>query len=538
MSAVDDLCRSYLDLRWFFDPAGASAAGLETYDGRLGRFDDDSVRQHLAALRSLSSAAEELEVEDLADEIDRTALLDEMRVRMFEFTHENPHRTNPVLWIGHIFEGLHAVLLRDGGTAVASRAPQLLERLKDVPPFLDVAKETLKSPPITFVDTALAMLGGGGELMVVVGERAGESAPELRADLGEATAKALVALRDFGRALGDTIAPSHEPLAFAVGEEQFNRRLRYEHALLAGAPELWRYGLHLRDEVEAQIVAVAHRITPNKPWQDVAAKVREQGAPDLSAVLPAYRDLIADARAFCEKHQLAELATTPVVMQPTPGFLQPITPFASYQPAPVYRPGEAARFFATIPVGPAPRAPHALEEHALPLLQSRVAHYTWPGHHLQVAGAQRLGREVRRHVMSPLTVDGWAQYAEDLAAEEGVYRDDAARLLWLVGLLWRVVRVDLDVGLHTRGLAPSEAVQELVTRVGMDRGSAEAEVRRYCMHPTYQLCAAVGRRELLQLRADVRAREGANFSLRRFHDNVLLFGGLPVPLIRWGLGLE
>lgn len=538
MSAVDDLCRSYLDLRWYFDPAAASVAGLETYDGKLGRFDEESVRQHLAALRALWSAAEELEVEDLPDEIDRTALLDEMRVRSFELTREAPHRRNPAFWLSHIFEGCYAVLVRGGGAGVASRAAQVLERLQDIPAFLTAAKETLKSPAIQFVDVGLGMLGGGGELLVALGERAGEAAPALQTELAEATAKALVALRDFGKALGDSIAPDPDPVAFAVGEEQFSRRLRYEHALLAGAPELWRYGLHLRDEVEAQIVELAQRIDPARPWQDVVARIRDEGAPDPTAVLAVYRDLIEDARAFCERRGLANLPDAPLIVEPTPGFLRAVTPFAEYQPAPVYRPGEAARVFVTAPPRTAPRAPLELAQHALPQLRSRVVHESWPGHHLQSAVAQVLSREVRRHVMSQLSTEGWAQYAEDVADEEGFYRDDAVRLLRLVSLLWRAVRIDIDIGLHTRGLSPREAVDELVTRAGLHRGSAEADVARCCLRPTYQLCGAVGRRELLQLRADLRARDGSAFSSRQFHDAVLSFGGLPVPLIRWGLGLE
>jgi len=62
-------------------------------------------------------------------------------------------------------------------------------------------------------------------------------------------------------------------------------------------------------------------------------------------------------------------------------------------------------------------------------------------------------------------------------------------------------------------------------------------VRRYCAWPVYQLCYAVGRRELLRLRDDFRAASGGDFTLRRFHESVLRYGGLPVTLIRWGLGL-
>jgi uncharacterized protein (DUF885 family) len=81
-------------------------------------------------------------------------------------------------------------------------------------------------------------------------------------------------------------------------------------------------------------------------------------------------------------------------------------------------------------------------------------------------------------------------------------------------------------------------VDYLTSHVPVDRTNAEAEVRRYCAEPAYQLCYAVGRRELLQLRDDFRAARGAAFTLRAFHDAVLGYGGLPVTLIRWGLGLN
>ncbi|HET9466343.1 MAG TPA: hypothetical protein VFO71_12475, partial [Gemmatimonadales bacterium] len=87
---VDDLCRSYLDLKYHFDPASASAAGLVAQDSRLGGFDRESVREHLAALRSLTGALEELEPEDLSGEIDRTALLGEMRSTVYRFEYEQP----------------------------------------------------------------------------------------------------------------------------------------------------------------------------------------------------------------------------------------------------------------------------------------------------------------------------------------------------------------------------------------------------------------------------------------------------------------
>jgi uncharacterized protein (DUF885 family) len=63
-------------------------------------------------------------------------------------------------------------------------------------------------------------------------------------------------------------------------------------------------------------------------------------------------------------------------------------------------------------------------------------------------------------------------------------------------------------------------------------------VRGILAEPTRGSGVIAGRRELLRLRDQRAAREGDGFAARRHHDEVLEYGGLPVPLIRWGLGLE
>lgn len=534
MSAVDELCQSYLDLRWHFDPAAASGVGLVQHDGRLGRFDEESVRQHLVAVRALAGAAEDLDVETLAQEIDRTALLDDMRVLAFRLEHERPHRRNPCFWLSHLFDGVHAVLGRgeDGAAAGA-----MTDRLKEVPAFLDAAAATLVSPPAIFSETALAMLGGGGTLVAAAVERCSALAPELAPELAEGGRTALVALRNFGTALRDRIPTDPDPTAFAVGEEQFERRLHFEHALQAGAPELWRYGLHLRDEVEAEIVALARTIDPGTPWRELVQRLREEGAPAEASVLGQYQDEVARALRFLEEERIVTLTDVPLEVVATPPYLRPMLPFAAYEIPPAYLPGRPGRFFVTLPDGEHDGRSRAaqLQEHARHGLPSLIAHEAWPGHHLQLTRAQALPSLVRQHLWSPLTVEGWALYCEGLMDELGYYPSPEVQLFRLVDLLWRAVRIDVDIGLHTRGMTADEAVQELVGRLPMDRAGALAEVRRYCQMPTYQLCYAVGRRDFLAFRDAVRVARGSAFDLRAFHDEVLAYGGLPISLIRWGV---
>lgn len=530
MPLVDDLCRSYLDLKWHFNPADASLAGAVTHDSRLGTFDAESMRTHLAAFRSLAGAAEELEPDDLQDEIDRTALLEDMRTLMFRFEYERPHVRNPSFWLTHLFEALYALLARPG--THAERAPAALARLKAAPGFLAVARATLHEPPSVFVDNALAALGGGGELIAQAAGVFGRGTPELAEELNAAAGAALEALARYGRALGSEILPSDDPHAFAVGDEQFARRLHHEHALRGGAPELWRYGMHFMEETEAAVVAAARVVDSTRPWRDVVERLRADAA--AGDVLAAYASEVERARTFVEAHDLAPLSPVPLDVVPTPPFLASLVPFAAYSQPPVEIGGPGLFYVTDTGNGSGvKRAGYSIHE-----IPSLVAHEAFPGHHLQMTRAHALPSLARRHLRTPVKVEGWALYAETLMDEAGYFATPEARLFHLVDLLWRAARIVIDIGLHTRGLSPSDAVDQLIASMPMERRNAEAEVRRYCAMPTYQLCYAIGRREILVLRDAYRARAGSTFSARAFHADLLSYGGLPVSLARWGMGLD
>jgi uncharacterized protein (DUF885 family) len=532
MTATDDLYRSYLDLRWHFDPAAASSAGITTHDDRLGDFSVAAMRTHLAAFKSLAGAAEQLEVEDPQEEIDRTAFLDELRVTLARFDHERPHVHDPAFWLSHLFGAFHA-LLRRRDTPAALRARALLGRLRATPAFLRAARETLHTPPRIFLDTATQVADAGPRLLADVARAAREGDSELAALVEDALGEAESAVARFAFALKDELRAHPDDLSFAIGEDQFNRRLHHEHGLQAGAPELYRYGLHLADEIEAEVAALARQIDPTVKWPVVVERLRAQAAPGPD-LIPAFRDASKRAWSFLAARDMVTFPAGELDIIETPPFLRPLIPFAAYDPPGSFAASPVGTFYVT---SPAPHEPPNHGQHALYEITTTAVHEAWPGHHLQMLSARNAASLVRRVSWTPITVEGWALYCEELMAEEGFFASVEERLFQRLHLLWRAVRIVLDVALHTRGMTPEQAVDLLVERVAMDRTKARAEVSRYCAWPTYQLCYAVGRRELLHLREAWRAGPGAGAPLKSFHDAVLGYGGLPVSLIRWGMGL-
>jgi uncharacterized protein (DUF885 family) len=530
MSDADRIYQSYFDLRWHFNPAAATESGIIAQNERLGDYDVDSMRAHLAAFRSLSLAVEELEPDDVEAEIDRTALLSEIRSTLFRFQHEQPHIRNPTFWLSHLYNALYGLLDRQDAPPHQLAAAGIA-RLRAAPAFLAAAVATLREPAPILVETAASMIEGGEILIGMLAAFCREHMVGEEADVAAAEAEA--ALARFGVALKTELATSEDDQAFAIGEEQFNRRLHFEYALTGSAPELWRYGLHLVEEVEANLVQLARSLDGGVSWRMLAERLRQE-FPIGNDPVSACRGEMEQARAFVDQREIVSLPPALLEVVPTPVFLRPLIPFAAYSPPGAFSADRTGRFFVT-PWLPGYRRP---ANRSAAELASMVIHEGYPGHHLHMLTSQELPSLVRRVVWSPLTVEGWALYCEDMMGEEGYYQDPSVRFFQQIHLLWRAVRVILDVGLHTRGMSPDAAIVYLLDKVPITHAEAVAEVRRYCGSPGYQICYAVGRREILSLREDYRIRAGVSYSLRGFHDALLAYGGLPVSLARWGMGLQ
>jgi len=73
-----------------------------------------------------------------------------------------------------------------------------------------------------------------------------------------------------------------------------------------------------------------------------------------------------------------------------------------------------------------------------------------------------------------------------------------------------------------------------VTQAYQSHEVGEVETKRGTSDPTY-LYYTLGKLQILKLRSDVAAREGAAFELERFHDAFMQQGFPPIKLVRRAL---
>ncbi len=167
-------------------------------------------------------------------------------------------------------------------------------------------------------------------------------------------------------------------------------------------------------------------------------------------------------------------------------------------------------------------------------MKSVTYHEGIPGHHLQISIAQHLKGLplIRQQPLYSAYAEGWALYAERLAAEMGMYKDDPwGDLGRLRDEMLRAVRLVADTGLHAKGWTREQAIAYEVSRTGMPESEVATEVERYMSLPGQACAYKVGQLKILELRDRAKAALGDKFSLKDFHAVVLDNGAVPLTLL-------
>jgi uncharacterized protein (DUF885 family) len=167
-------------------------------------------------------------------------------------------------------------------------------------------------------------------------------------------------------------------------------------------------------------------------------------------------------------------------------------------------------------------------------MKSLSYHEGIPGHHFQIATAHQLKGLpfIRQQPIYTAYSEGWALYAERLAAEIGLYKDDPfGDLGRLQAELFRAVRLVVDTGLHAKGWTREQAIEYMVGTTGMGEAEVTSEIERYMALPGQALAYKVGQLKILELRDKARAALGPKFDLKDFHTVVLENGAVPLTVL-------
>ena len=544
MTALSAFFESYYRLR----PVNATFTGVHEHDDRLPDWSPDGLEAAVRELRSLrqslldvsagGSTLESVESRDLA------LAISFLEIQIAEIETVHFQRGNPSLAIGEAVFGVISLITRPFAPAV-ERARSLAGRLDAWPAFLAGARRSIvagipdewRAKCLRECDGADRLLAGGIPTWL-----ASESLNDPR--LSNAVAKARSALDDFRRWLSSD-AGSAPPERYAAGGQLLALLIERGHWCDGDLSSLAAESESALDDALAELERRAGKAAAGG-WPEIQARLSADH-PSTADYLPTYERVWHACRAASNQAQLVTWPEYPLRYRPIPPQTRDAAPFLYYlfyrSPAPFDR-LPVHDYVVTpvdegMPVEEQERRLRATNRSVIKL--NHVVHHGGIGHHVQnyyaYSGDSEIGRIAAVDCASRIGMflggtmaEGWACYATDLMDEIGFLTEDEslAQQHTRARLLARAV---VDIGLHCRSLDFEGAVALYRDRIGLAPEAARAEACKNSMFPGTAVMYWLGTDGLHRLRRTRERAEGAAFSLKRFHDRVLSYGAIPVPLL-------
>lgn len=538
---LDDFFRSYYAHR----PVNASFIGEHEHDARLPDYGESAVGDVVADMEDLVHRLGALPDEPLtpAQSLDRRMAEGFLRIQQWEYASAHHHRGNPSLYTGEAVFGVFSLFLTEYAP-VAERVDAARARLAAIPRLLEQGCANVASAHPEWTQRAvrecrgaLAFLGDGVELLAA---EQGFDAGALRREADGAAR----AFSDFQAHLETTLMAG-PAASVACGDEALDLHLRQGHFLDRDADAVASYAEEQMAEARAWLAEHAGDFGAASPSDALAGLAALH--PSRDGYYARYQETWDDVRALAGRHDLLTWPDVPLRYVPRPKWTRGAAPdlyFLFYRsPAAVGRP--AVHDYLVTPLDA-----DLGDEDADALLRANndsviklnhVVHHGGIGHHVQnwhaFRSASRIGRMAAVDCASRIAMfcggtmaEGWACYATDLVAEFGGLTP-LERYAEVNSRVRMAARAVVDVRLHQGRLTLDQAADYYAGHAGMPAAAARSEAVKNSMFPGAAVMYLMGTDAIHDLRAEMARRQGADFSLRRFHDAFLVYGSVPVALV-------
>src|SRR5580658_1750085 len=307
------------------------------------------------------------------------------------------------------------------------------------------------------------------------------------------------------------------------GEKRYENDIYGRTTTRMKPDEIHQLGLREIDRIQAEMTAIAKKAG----FADLASfraslKTNPKYIPtSADQILDDFRRYIAQMEP-----KLPELFT-----------LLPKAP-VTVEAIPAFQSAAATHYVTGTPDGKRPGrvvvATSKFEERSLIDDEAIAYHEGVPGHHMQLSVQQQLTGlpKFRLHGLGfNAYIEGWALYAEELGKEVGFYQDPVSDYGRLSSELFRAVRLVVDTGIHSKGWTRDQVVEFMRKSGAVDEPTIQSETDRYIAWPAQALSYKLGQLKIRELRERARKELGPKFDIRKFHDEMLDGGTLPLDLL-------
>ena len=547
----------FTEVYFKFSPTSGTSAGLHQYDSQLEDYSAAEVTREVAALHEYEKKTEAIDPSalDAPQAADREILLNNIRSQLLSLEVIRGWEKDPDNYSSGITGSAFVIMERPYASA-NTRLRALVEREKKMPQALLEARKNLKNPARISTEIALEQIDGDVSFFQNDVPSAFFTGPDAatdaatKAEFAKTNAAVIAALKSYGAWMKSDLLPRSNG-DFRLGADTFAKKLAYDEMVDLPLDRLLQIAMDDLHKNQAEFARVAKQIDPTKtPQQELTELQGMYPPPDqlLNTFHQTFDSLISFIRA---NHIITVPSDVQPTLEDTPPFMRATT-FASMDaPGPFETHSTKAYFNVTLPEKdwtPVHIAGHMAQFNVGTIVSTSV-HEAYPGHYVQFLWTPQFGSKIRKLLGANTNIEGWAHYCEQMMLDQGYAAAPAGasaeqvrqarliRLGQLMDALLRDARFVNSIKLHTGQGEPEgkwtigQAEDFFVNQGYQTREIAEVETKRGTGDPTY-LYYTLGKLEIMKLREDVKAKEGAAFSLQQFHDDFMRQGFAPIKVVR------
>ncbi|MGA9027910.1 MAG: DUF885 domain-containing protein [Steroidobacteraceae bacterium] len=528
------LAGEYLEAYFKAHPSFAAQQGRHEYDGLLPDWSATGIRAETARLKAFRERvsgfpdagltdAERVERDYLLTRIDRDIFWSDIA--------EAPFR-NPEFYIGMDDGGdtldPSVYVLRPYGTPEV-RLKAFIRYARSVAQAVPDIRKNLRTPmPATYIKLGASNFDGLASFYRQDVPRvfAGVGDAALQAELAAAIEPAAAALEGLARWLqsGASHATGPDPL----GAVRFAQMLRMTESVEIPLADLEAAGRADLDRNTAALTQACRQFAPGASLKRCVER-EEDHKPEGGAVAGARAQLAGLRQFIIDKDIVTIPGTEQVSVEEAPPFNRQNFAYIDI-PGP-YDKGLPSVYYIAPPDPAWPRAEQLAYVPGESELLFTSVHEVWPGHFLQFLWAKRAPSKLASVFGSYAFIEGWAHYGEELMWEKGLGGNPEIHVGQLSNALLRNVRFLSSIGLHTKGMTVAESERLFREVAFQNAGEARQQAARGTYDPGY-LNYTLGKLMIRKLRHDYCANRGGEAAWKSYHDVLLSYGALPVPLLR------
>jgi uncharacterized protein (DUF885 family) len=541
---TDEYIRGYLAAR----PLHATALGFHEYDGRINEHTRLAIDAELARLRRFDDRLKKFDLAKLGPRagIDLRLVQAAIKKDLFFMQDMAIYEHNPMSYASAIDVGVY---IKRKYAPIEDRIRSIIVVENQAPNIMIAAKTNLAEVlPKPHVELAIQIARGASEFLKkdLIEGLTDLKDENLRAAFMQSNRRAATALADYAAWLEKEKLPKARP-EFAIGEEKYQRFLAETELIDLPAAKILELGLAELKKEQEIFAEAAKKIDETRPAPVVFKQIQsdhptaENLIPEIAKRLDAVRKFVADRKLVTIPSEVrAQVKATPQD--------QRAVSFASMDiPGPFEKRANEAYYYVTPPENdwPDQQKEEWLTSFNVYMGDLFSVHETYPGHYVQSLHLNASKATKAEKIFGATSfIEGWAHYCEKMMIDEGfgapagpkpsedeVQRAAKYRMVQAQAAMIRLCRLCVSIKMHTQGMSVEDATKFFQENCYYEEKPARAEAMRGTFDIDY-FNYTLGKLQILKLRNDFQAQEGDKFSLKKFHDELLNHGMLPIRLLR------